>query len=195
MSCKLTVVCSCCLSNIHCCWTVLSEQSCFTCPSTWFLLGHLPLQTENIVNCSRHQCLVTAAFSHCTNIVRTYILTCWCQFWPLHCCLPLPPILPVPESMPMCLGIKYCSVVCLLSWWSMLWWSSSLSLQLPLTKDVSQVTHVSPVNQRSSHYDDSLFNAPLEHSVDRFWRFLHCGPKTNFVILIFWITPSKINKF
>ena len=28
-------------SSIHCCQTTSLEQSCYTCPSTWFVLGHL----------------------------------------------------------------------------------------------------------------------------------------------------------
>jgi len=52
-------------SSIHCCWTTPLEQSSYTCPLTWFILGHLPPQTENVLNCSRHQCLVTVTFRRC----------------------------------------------------------------------------------------------------------------------------------
>ena len=43
-------------------------------PSTWFVLGHLPPQTENVFNCSRHQRLVTVAFRRCVQIfLLTYL--------------------------------------------------------------------------------------------------------------------------
>jgi len=40
-------------SNIRCCRTTSLEQTSYTCPSTWFFLGHLSPQTENVFNCSR----------------------------------------------------------------------------------------------------------------------------------------------
>ena len=48
-----------------------------TCPSTWFVIGRLAPQTENVFNCSRHQRLVTVAFRCCVQIfLLTYLLVC-----------------------------------------------------------------------------------------------------------------------
>jgi len=46
------------------------EQSSYTCPSIWFVLGHLPLQSEN---CSSHQRLVTLAFRRCEEFFFTLL--------------------------------------------------------------------------------------------------------------------------
>jgi len=62
-------------SNIRCCRTTPLEQSSYKCRSTWFVLGHLPPQTENVLSCSRHQRLVTLAFRRCIQIFLTYLFT------------------------------------------------------------------------------------------------------------------------
>jgi len=61
-------------SNIRCCQTTPLEQNSYACASTWFVLAHLPPQTENVFNCSTHQRLVTVAFRCCVQIfLLTYL--------------------------------------------------------------------------------------------------------------------------
>jgi len=61
-------------SSICCCWTTPLEKSSYTCPSTWFVLGHLPSQTENVFHCLRHQPLASVAFRRCVQIfLLTYL--------------------------------------------------------------------------------------------------------------------------
>ena len=46
--------------------------------STWFVLGHLPSQTENVFHCLRHQPLASVAFRRCVQIfLLTYLLVPW----------------------------------------------------------------------------------------------------------------------
>jgi len=64
-------------SNIRCCRTTPLEQSSYTRPSTWCVLGHFWPQTEHVFNCSRHQRLVTVVFRRCVHILLlTYLLQC-----------------------------------------------------------------------------------------------------------------------
>jgi len=55
-----------------CCRTTPLEHSSYTCPPSWFVFAHIPPQTKNVFNCSRHQHLVTVAFRRC---VQTFLLT------------------------------------------------------------------------------------------------------------------------
>ena len=65
---------SCLGSDIRCCLTTPLEQSSYTYLSTRFVLGHLPRQTENVFNCSRHQRSVTVDFRCCVQIfLLTYL--------------------------------------------------------------------------------------------------------------------------
>jgi len=62
-------------SSIRCCRTTALEQSSYTCPSTWFVLVHLPPQSEKVFNCSRHQRLVTVVFGAVGLYKFPYLLT------------------------------------------------------------------------------------------------------------------------
>jgi len=66
--------------SICCCRTTPLQQSSYSCPSTWSVLGHLPPQIKNVFNCSRHQRLVTLAFRCCVQIFfLTYLSLCAVQ--------------------------------------------------------------------------------------------------------------------
>jgi len=53
------------------------------CPSAWFVLGHVLLESENVFNCSRHQRLVTALLLDAV-YKFSYLLTCTRPHLPLH---------------------------------------------------------------------------------------------------------------
>jgi len=38
-------------------WCLWNSLPTLHMSRTWFVLGHLPSQSENVFNCSRHQCL------------------------------------------------------------------------------------------------------------------------------------------
>jgi len=51
------------------CVTAYMFTSCQGCnPLAWFVVGHVPLKTENVFVCSRHQRLVTVVFRCCVQI-------------------------------------------------------------------------------------------------------------------------------
>ena len=71
-------------ASIHCCQTMPLGQSSYACPSTWFVLGHLLPQIENVFNGSRHQRLLTDTLRHCAQIfLLTYIILP-ANAWILH---------------------------------------------------------------------------------------------------------------